>query len=217
LASAMRLYKFLTSQYALQDIREHRIKISGIHDLNDPFELIPCDLSDPDKREALLNMRDELGGNRGLVCLARGWTNPVLWAHYSDKHRGMCLGFDVRDGVALQVKYSGKRIPWQEPDLEFMQQILWTKFEGWQYENEVRIYATRDEEEGGIYFKDFGDDFKLREVILGHRCCVERTEISAALASYPEPVDVIKACLSYTSFDVVEDVRWFAPELPTAM
>ena len=213
----MRLYKFLTIQYALQDIRERRIKISGINDLNDPFELIPCDLSDPDKREALLNMRDKLSGNRGLVCLARGWTNPVLWAHYSDKHRGMCLGFDVRDDVALPVKYSGKRIPWQEPDLEFMQQILWTKFEGWEYENEARIYATRDEEEGGIYFKDFGDDFRLREVILGHRCCVERTEISAALAAYSEPVDVIKARLSYTSFDVVEDARWSAPELLTTM
>jgi hypothetical protein len=88
----MRVYKFLTSQHALQDITERRIKISEIHDLNDPFELIPCDLSDADKRQALIETRDKLSGNRGLLCFASGWTNPVLWAHYSDKHRGIMLG-----------------------------------------------------------------------------------------------------------------------------
>jgi len=42
----MRVYKFLTSEFAMKDIWEPRIKISEINDLNDPFELIPCDLSD---------------------------------------------------------------------------------------------------------------------------------------------------------------------------
>ncbi len=23
------------------------------------------------------------------------WSNPVIWAHYGDKHRGLCLGFEV--------------------------------------------------------------------------------------------------------------------------
>jgi hypothetical protein len=205
----MRVYKFLGSQHAIQDIRQRRIKISEIHDLIDPFELIPCDLSDPHKRTALLNMRDQLSGNRGLVCFASAWNNPVLWAHYSDKHRGMCLGLDVKEDVAMRIKYSEQRIPWRELDLEFVKEILWTKFAGWGYEDEIRIYASRDEEENGMYFKDFDNDFRLREVIVGHRCCVERGEISAALASYAEPVKIMKACLSLTSFDVIEDSNGF--------
>ena len=209
LGVSIRVYKFLSSEHALQDIRQRRIKISEIHDLNDPFELIPCDLSDPLKRKAVLSTRDQLSGNRGLVCFASAWNNPVLWAHYSDKHRGICLGLDVKDEVVMRIKYSEQRIPWREPDLEFMKEILWTKFAGWRYEDEVRAYASRDDEENGMYFKKLDDDFRLREVIVGHRCCVERGEISAALASYAEPVSIIKACLSFTSFDVIEDTNGF--------
>ena len=54
----MRAYKFLNSDHALGNIRRRRIKISEIHDLNDPYELIPCDLSDPDNRRAVLEMRE---------------------------------------------------------------------------------------------------------------------------------------------------------------
>jgi len=206
----MRLYKFLSSVYALRDIRRRRLKISEIHDLNDPFELIPCDLSDPDNRQAALKSRDELSGNRGLLCFARAWANPVLWAHYSDKHKGICLGFDVTDELATPVTYTATRIPWREPDVQFMHQILFTKFAGWRYEDEVRMYAARDEEENGLYFADFNENLRLREVIAGHRCCVERGEILAALTSYPEPVDIRKARLSYTAFEVIEDVGGFA-------
>ena len=204
----MLVYKFLSSDYALQDIRKRRIKISEIHDLNDPYELIPCDLSDPDNRRAVLEMRGVLTSNRGLLCFARAWTNPVLWAHYSDKHRGICLGFDVNDDWT-PVTYVSARVPWREPDQEFMQQLLFTKFAGWEYEDEVRKYARRDEEENGIYFADFDENLNLREVIVGHRCCVERSEILAALTSYSKPVDIIKARLSYTSFEVVKDVNGF--------
>jgi hypothetical protein len=58
-----------------------------------------------------------------------------------------------------------------------------------------------------MYFKKLDDDFRLREVIVGHRCCVGRGEISAAPASYAEPVSITKACLSFTSFDVIEGYK----------
>jgi len=120
----MRVYKFLTSEFAMNDIRERRIKISEISDLNDPFELIPCDLSDPKHLYAVLAMRDEMTRNRGLLCFSRSWTNPLLWAHYSDKHRGMCLGLDVPDDVAGVVNYVEERLPWEEPTQEFMTKLL---------------------------------------------------------------------------------------------
>jgi hypothetical protein len=115
----MRVYKFLTSEFAMKDIWEQRIKMSEISDLNDPFELIPCDLSDPKHLYAVLAMRDEMTRNRGLLCFSHAWTNPLLWAHYADKHRGMCLGFDMSDDVARTVDYVGERLPWQQPTLEF--------------------------------------------------------------------------------------------------
>jgi hypothetical protein len=129
----------------------------------------------------------------------------LLWAHYSDKHRGICLGLDVPDDVARAVDYVDDRLPWEQPTQEFMTKLLWTKFAPWRYEGEVRAFVTREEHEDGRYFVDFGDKLKLQQVIVGHRCCVERGEISAAMALYPESVTIIKARLSRSSFNVEEN------------
>jgi hypothetical protein len=44
--------------------------------------------------------------------------------------------------------------------------VVETKFAGWKYKNEVRAYLSRDEEENGLYFADFNENLKLREVIV---------------------------------------------------
>ena len=69
-------------------------KISRFCDLNDPFELIPFDLSNEDQRDALIHTRKELS-DVGLLCFSFKWLNPLLWAHYADKHKEICLGFDL--------------------------------------------------------------------------------------------------------------------------
>jgi hypothetical protein len=67
----MRVYKFLTSEYAIKDIWERKLKISEISDLNDPFELIPCDLSDPRKTScSASNARPVNKEPRPVVLLA---------------------------------------------------------------------------------------------------------------------------------------------------
>jgi hypothetical protein len=50
---------------------------------------------------------------------------------------------------------------------------------------------------------------ELQQVIIGHRCCVERGEISAARAHYPEPIPIMRARLSRTSFNVDENPYGF--------
>jgi len=206
-----RVYKFLKSDDALWDIRQQKLKISEICDLNDPFELAPFDLSDPEFRKTLLKSRDELNANRGMVSCSRVWTCPILWAHYSDKHRGICLGFDVRKDRATDIDYTKTRLPQpKELDARVAHQWLFTKFSGWAYEKEVRVYAERITEENGLHFADFGESMMLREVKVGHRCCTERSEILAALGSYPEAVAITKTRLSYNSFEVEEDQDGFS-------
>src|SRR2546426_4361250 len=153
----MRVYKFLSSEFALKDIREHRIKISEIHDLNDPFELIPFDLSDPDFRRGIIKSRDEMN-RRGVLSFSSKWNNPLLWSHYADKHKGICLGFDVvaADENTIYVEYANERLPPPlKLDASFALNLLRTKFAGWEYEGEVRIFATRDTEENGYYYANF--------------------------------------------------------------
>ena len=206
-----RVYKFLATEWALDDIRRRRIRISEIHDLNDPFELIPFDLSDIEQRKQLLRARDEMA-RRGILCFSHSWSSPLLWAHYADRHRGICLGFDMEDQAVKTIEYVSDRLPFPtELSDGVAQQWIYTKSAAWKYEDEARAFVSRDQEEDGHYFARFDDNnMRLREVILGHRCCMERGAILALLGPYREEPAVIKSRPSDTSFEMVEDVNGFS-------
>jgi len=46
--------------------------------------------------------------------------------------------------------------------------LLWLRpnSPGWKYKNEFRAHLSRDEEENGLYFADFNENLKLREIIV---------------------------------------------------
>lgn len=218
----MRVYKFLNEHFGLKDLRQKRLKQSRIQELNDPFELTPYDLTDPGLRQAFLATREDLGKARGMVCFSSVWSNPVVWAHYSDGQRGLCLGFDIPEisGDAesdesaavnyipdpLQFPSSFSELP--EPErLEIVRKILFTKFDSWKYEEEVRIWAPLQNEEGGLHFLDFDDKLRLMEVIVGARSTIRRSAISRALGMLASQVAMTKARAAYDSFRMVEDER----------
>lgn len=176
----MRVYKFLDSDFALKSLLEKRLKISRIDDLNDPFELIPYDLSSQHDRLALQKTREQLALNRGLLCFSDSWHDPVIWAHYSDKHRGISLGFEIPSGADLwkRVSYVSQRLPFPRPiGFDDVKKMLFTKFSSWKYEREIRMWVALDEEQEGLYFYSFGKNLRLVEVIAGARCTVPETEI----------------------------------------
>ncbi|MBI4471214.1 MAG: DUF2971 domain-containing protein [Acidobacteria bacterium] len=153
----------------------------------------------------------------GVLCFSLKWASPLLWAHYADKHKGICLGFDVPNEVARTVEYRETRLPFPkdegELDEDWAKSWLYTKFSGWEYEEEVRVWATRDEEENRNYFADFDHNkMTLRKVIVGYRCCTERGSILALLTHplYSERVEVIKARPAYDSFLIVADEQGFS-------
>jgi hypothetical protein len=91
----MRAYKFLDAQYGLKTIGERRLKLSRVSDLNDPFELRSFDVTDIVLRRTFLATSKDVDQEKGLLCFSADWKNPVIWAHYSEKHRGLCLGFEI--------------------------------------------------------------------------------------------------------------------------
>src|SRR5690242_12659557 len=140
----MRVYKFLDSHFALKSLTEKRLKISTLDDLNDPFDLIPYDLSDKKHRFALRMTRSAVAKSTGMLCFSADWRDPVIWAHYSDKHRGICLGFELEDNLCQKVRYVSTRLPF--PALITMEStevalaMLSTKYSNWQYEQEIRAF-----------------------------------------------------------------------------
>ena len=210
---AIRVYHFLKAKHALHDLKHRRLKISRIMELNDPFEFLSVDLSDPTLRLALKKTKQQLSKTNGLLCFSKTWRNPVLWGHYAGSHRGMCLGFDVSRTFLTEVKYVTCRPPLPKVlNEEFMKHLLFAKFSHWQYEQEYRAYVNLDEKEtDGLYFMDFSDRLKLRCVIVGEQSGVTRADVAGALEGIETGVEVFKARAGFRSFEVVrnkEESMW---------
>jgi hypothetical protein len=91
----MRLYHYLEAKWALDDIRRRRLKLSKIDDMNDPFEW-KCVRSDHGRSQwALEHTRLESFESYGVSCFSESWNSILMWSHYADRHKGICLGFDV--------------------------------------------------------------------------------------------------------------------------
>jgi len=182
----VRVYKFYGKKYGLDALSKRRLKISTLDDLNDPFEFRGFKLSSKEARNAWERTRSELFSDKGLICFCKDWSNPVIWSHYAECHRGIALGFDIPAAKVLEVKYRKTRLPFPELSkmpasklVGLMQSSLATKFKHWEYENEVRVFISADETcpETGLFFADFDDTFKLREIVIGPLSDITSEEI----------------------------------------
>jgi len=211
----MRVYSFLAVHWAEDDLAKSRIKISRFDDLNDPFELLAAQLRSRDVRRAFGAVRDHMCANRGVLCFSRGWHNPLLWSHYGDKHRGICLGFDVPDAHIVNVSYNSNRLLAAAskllgggPEAEaLMSTLLRTKFRDWKYENEVRVFTKLDDIDNatGHYFKEFGPNMRLRGVILGPRYSGPVSTIVRLARKNSRGVSILQSRLAFQSFRVVRN------------
>src|SRR5690606_19700292 len=51
--------------------------------------------------------------DKGIVCLAERLNCPLMWSHYGDQHKGVCIGYSVPDRAAEslhKVSYGGSRL-----------------------------------------------------------------------------------------------------------
>jgi hypothetical protein len=128
----------------------------------------------------------------------------------------MCLGFDVEDRGLRAVNYVEERSTLKmPPTIESADELLFTKYRDWQYEEELRNWFQLDQRENGHYFYPF-DKFQLKEVIAGPLCEISKDRINQALNDYSEPVSVIKARLAFKTFRVVENLQGFPSSLDTS-
>jgi hypothetical protein len=143
LQTVNRLYHFTAANYAFDNLRNRRLKIAQLDDLNDLFELKSVNLCKPlhaqafdgtDKHEGF---KGEIARRYGVLCFSEDKTDVLQWSHYADRHKGICLGFDISgsEGKFGQVQYVSERFPFPDPpDQAFMWKLLSTKSVAWKYE-----------------------------------------------------------------------------------
>jgi hypothetical protein len=85
---------------------------------------------------------------RGVTCFAESNTDLLMWAHYADGHRGVCLEFDTRSeffAKTTQVAYSddypeiGAAEIFDNDPTALLRIMIGTKSECWKYEREWRV------------------------------------------------------------------------------
>ena len=185
--NSLTLYKYVTLDVARIIAITSTLKFTNPSNFNDPFDCnisrLKFDASvsniDPYVENEIQEIRKRLNDNPGITdeLLERGYEtmqkqklnnssiccfslipdNPLMWAHYSDKHKGACLIFDnsikakfinVDDNSITQsaVDY----LPFSisnllENKMEGILKLFATKSTDWKYENEFRFILLGQE------------------------------------------------------------------------
>ena len=100
-----------------------------------------------DMSAAIIQMRHNqlIQEQVGVFCVSTKRDDLLMWAHYADSHRGICLEFDGMSKLmahAHKVHYSGDRVPvnpYDDSHGVMMDKSLLTKSEHWSYEEEWRL------------------------------------------------------------------------------
>ncbi len=147
-------------QYLFDLLRKGSVRFSAPSEFNDPFDCCPTHLSElPDDAfphavgDAMnLGLQAALSKLLGVWCLTPHPDRMLMWSHYADQHRGVCIGFDAevlarRSPVndlghsafvpVRRVAYMDKRPDADDPDAIFV------KSPEWRYEDEYRVVSHR--------------------------------------------------------------------------
>lgn len=103
----MKLFKYMSLE-SLRAVLEHNtIGFSLPADLNDPFDWpMPPDVLDYGTFAPLTaTMKGRIWAKyMGICSLTRTATNPLMWAHYGDKHRGAVIEIDAEAAGFMRVE-----------------------------------------------------------------------------------------------------------------
>jgi hypothetical protein len=212
----IRVYHLRRSEHAMEDIELSRLKVALFSDVNDPFELGCLNFRYAKNRKWSQLFKRDYEKKIGLLCFSSDWKSPLLWSHYAEGHKGICLGFDLRRTRVEEVVYTDKRLHEQVPDeaepgdvpLDLRERLTKTKSSLWKYEEELRVFVDLEKEaknEQGLYFKSFDDDMRLAEAILGHRCVSGIKKVKRLVHKTSPDAVTFRARLAYGAFEVKLD------------
>lgn len=150
------VYKYSPiSQYFLDGLQRSSFWFTHREKLNDPFDC-KIEVSDvlfvregyPREHFGLLRAAASEAFIWGVCCFTLDPTSHLMWSHYADGHKGVCLEFRTRRSQLLcnrlrPVTYSDERRVIQTMD-EFTQKAFFCKTTHWAYEKEWRLLGGGD-------------------------------------------------------------------------
>lgn len=219
----IRIYRYLAAKWALKALETGELRVSRMAELNDPFEFRPAlPFVNPMFEHQIVDeflgflLRD-FNPKWGIICFAEGISDPVLWSHYADSHRGIALGFDVFvDDNLFSMEYPEERPTVDVANFPSMttqqakamiRRILAAKAPSWRYEKEHRVFVdlASSRFDGTNYFHRIPSD-SLAHVVLGIDCKSTEADVNRALAAGRHgSIKIGRARRCLTRFKVLHD------------
>ncbi len=122
----------------------------------------------------------------GVCCFSSVYNSPLLWSHYGDQHKGICIGYDLNRKprpIPRRVDYGGSRIIQtskiakalinEEPEAkeELDRNVLMLKAPGWKYEREWRLIGKRGLQDSCLRMKDVTFGMRCPEAVMHAVIC----------------------------------------------
>ncbi len=172
------LYKYQPlNQRVLGNLARRQLWASSPKAFNDPFELrlprvteakgvpgiraVNPELNNlPDNKvvqKAIDTYQDHIS-KFAVVCFTEVYDDLLMWSHYADHHKGICIGFRARDDSQTAEETQIYKVEYADeyPTLDFSRERVWTregiagvlfsKFRAWSYEKEWRWIRVNGEE-----------------------------------------------------------------------
>jgi hypothetical protein len=140
----------------LDAIEQHYVFCPTYREMNDPMEGLyastQCVREKSDYQKFMRDVQDEKLGI-GIASFCEIWDNDVMWAHYADGFRGICVAYSVSKLMeGLDSRHSLARIVYGDPPFNMSlvgrrnrsdraKAILSAKNLMWTYEREWRLFA----------------------------------------------------------------------------
>ena len=202
------LYKYMPlNQYTYNVLINSELWYSNPYNFNDPFD---CSLKiDASEKKSQNNDKNKLDrkinkelNKIGVSCFSKDYRNILMWSHYSDSHKGICLIFDYSKDIhffnPFDILYTN-----EYPDIhdklkkdELIKKLIYTKSDNWRYEREVRSIKS------GCGTYKF-DSSLLKGIILGYKTTTEdlKTIKNIINRRYSE-IEIYKMVRSENKFEI---------------
>jgi hypothetical protein len=144
--------------------------------------------------------------SRGVLSFSATWKSVLMWSHYADEHRGICLEFDTSE---LQhehlspVNYGGERsvlasdlLAWKllgdlEAEKRAFNKHFYSKAPEWRYEKEWRDISDQPCSRG---------DYRISGIYFGFRCDYAIKVAIVKMLGVETDVKLFEVALSRSSF-----------------
>ena len=168
--------------------------------------------------------------NNSLIsCFSKRYDSILMWSHYGDKHKGICIEFDRPDKDFLDVKYSTKRCKFDLEDttrrvlgymlsneevdvndkglIRCISKPFIVKSLDWQYEEEVRCILSSNSE--GVIVGDelnlYTMPTRITKIYIGCKVDTKSNEYEELLRIANERnIEIVKLTESETTFSLKE-------------